>query len=376
MILNNLPADEGAPSNGEQLPLVSVLIPCRNEAKYIVGCLESVVRGDYPAECTEIWVIDGISEDGTPQLVRDYSRDKPHIRLLSNPGRVTPTALNMGVSASRGAIIARVDAHARVAPDYLRQCVTALHRFSADNVGGPMHTLPSTNTAVGRAIVLSLSQPFGVGNSVFRTHRPEACEVDTVFGGCFPKAVFERVGLYNEKLARGQDMEFNLRLRRAGGRIMFVPEIVSHYYARATYRAFARHNFVNGVWALLPFSLSEIVPVRPRHLVPLGFVLVLLILLLLSYILPAAGVVLAVAVAAYALACLAAAVSAGWARRDPPAAAYLPLMFATLHFCYGAGSLVGAVQLLLQRRFWRRLIGSQRKQRSVEQRSGGEPVAR
>jgi glycosyltransferase involved in cell wall biosynthesis len=356
--------------------MVSVVIPCRNEAGHIVRCLDSIITGDYPADRLEILVVDGLSEDGTPERVRGYAGGKPQVRLLSNHQRITPSALNIGITAARGTIIVRIDAHSSVAPDYIRQCVTALHRHSADNVGGVMHTVPSNNTPAGRAIALSLSHPFGVGNSVFRTHRAEACEVDTVFGGCFPKAVFDKVGLYNEKLPRGQDMEFNLRLRRAGGRVVFVPEIVSHYFSRSTYRGFVRHNWINGIWAILPFAFSDIVPIRPRHLVPLAFVLGLAGLIVLSTVMPVARWLLVLVVAAYSLTAIAAALTVAWKRRDPSAAAYLPVMFATLHLCYGAGSFVGATQLMFQPQFWHRMTHGRKYQPAATTRASEERPTR
>ncbi|MEQ1760391.1 MAG: glycosyltransferase family 2 protein [Vicinamibacterales bacterium] len=333
---------------------MSVVIPCRNEAAYITGCLDSITKGDYPVDRLEILVVDGLSDDETPDLVRDYARNRPHIRLLSNHKRVTPAALNMGIAEARGAVIVRIDAHARVAPDYVRQCISALRQYRAANVGGVMHTIPSRDTPSSRAIAISISHPFGVGNSVFRTHRSEPCQVDTVFGGCYPRQVFEHVGRYNEQLVRGQDMEFNLRLRRAGGRIMFVPEIVSHYFARTSYTAFARHNWANGIWAVRPFALSDIVPVRPRHLVPLAFVLTLIGMLALSALTPLVRPVTMALVVVYGLACVTASCVAGWQRRDLAAVPLLPIMFATLHLGYGAGSLVGVVQLF-HAQLWRRL---------------------
>ena len=107
---------------------------------------------------------------------------------------------------------------------------------------------------------------------IFRVHTDEPKWVDTVFGGCYRREVFDRVGLFNENLVRGQDMEFNLRLKKAGGKTLLVPDIVSYYYARSDIKSFWKHNFTNGVWAILPFLYSPIMPVSWRHLVPLIFV--------------------------------------------------------------------------------------------------------
>jgi glycosyltransferase involved in cell wall biosynthesis len=261
--------------------LVSVVIPVRNERAFIACCLDSVLANDYPAGRLEILAVDGMSDDGTRDILADYASRHPALRLLDNPARITPAALNRGIREARGELVVRLDAHARLAPDYISQCVAWAESSGADNVGGRMRTLPRGSGLVAEAIALALGHPFGVGNSAFRTNaapRTNAAAprwVDTVFGGCYRRGILERVGEFNERLPRGQDLEFNLRLKRAGGRTLLVPSIRCDYFARCDPRSFLRHNWTNGVWAIRPFAASEIVPVRPRHLVPLGLVLAL-----------------------------------------------------------------------------------------------------
>lgn len=330
-----------------ELPFVSVIIPCRNEEKTISPCLESILANDYPKDRIEVLVVDGMSQDGTREIVEEYANRCSCIRLLDNPKRITPAALNTGIAQAKGQILMRMDAHASFERKYIKRCVEALRRYGADNVGGIMRTLPREPGLTGNAIALSLSHRFGVGNSYFRVHTDEPRWADTVFGGCYRREVFQNVGFFNEKLARGQDMEFNLRLRKAGGKILFVPDIVSYYYASSDLRSFWKHNFQNGVWTILPFLCSPIMPVRWRHLVPLAFVLGLLGSVLLATVHPAGLWVLAGIAGTYAIGNVAASVQVTLREKDIRYLVAMPVVFASLHVAYGVGSLWGLVKVFV-----------------------------
>ncbi len=324
--------------------VVSVIIPCRNEERYIGRCLDSVVANEFPQDRLEVLVVDGESDDQTRAIVEDYAQRYPFVRLLSNPRRITPVAINTGIRAARGDVIMRMDAHATYAKDYIAKCVQALEQYPADNVGGIMRTIPRKDTVMGRAIAAALSHRFGVGGSDFRVHPKQPKWVDTVFGGCYRRSVFDRVGLFNEALARGQDMEFNLRLKKAGGRTLLVPDIVSSYYARADLLTFVRHNYGNGKWAILPFLHSSVMPVSWKQLVPLVFVATLLALGGMSRAgVQAAGIAFFGVAVAYAALTLAGAIGVALSQRDARFLVLMPIAFASLHLAYGVGSLVGVV---------------------------------
>jgi succinoglycan biosynthesis protein ExoA len=328
-----------------EVPRVSVLIPCRNEGQYLAQCLASVVASDFPHDRLEVLVIDGDSTDQSPAIVDRVALRHPFVRRLANPRRITPAGLNIGIRACAGDIIIRLDAHAAIAPDYVSRCVDVLRTSGADNVGGIMRTRPRGAGRLARAIGAVTSHRFGVGGSYFRAHPSGPMWVDTVFGGCYPRAVFERVGLFNERLVRGQDMEFNQRLRRAGGRILLDPSIVCDYYARSSPTEFARHTWTNGVWAIVPFLHSPVMPVRARHLVPLGFVLSLVLAAVLGITTSVGpGPFLAIS-GSYGLGALLAAADVARRERDlmlaPPAVA----CFALLHLAYGLGSLWGLARV-------------------------------
>lgn len=179
--------------NEEASPFVSIIIPCRNESATIAGCLDSLLTNGYPLDRLEIVVADGMSEDGTRAILDRYAARHACIRIIENPRKLTPNALNLGVAQTRGCCVFRADAHAGLSPGYIQTCMDALIRYDADAVGGVMKTVPAKPTIVGRAIVTALSHPFGVGNSYFRIHAADPKWVDTLFCGCYRRDVFDRV---------------------------------------------------------------------------------------------------------------------------------------------------------------------------------------
>jgi hypothetical protein len=252
-----------------------------------------------------------------------------------------------------------VDAHATIARDYISRAVAHLESSGADNVGGSWHIIPRDTGPFAKAIGLVLGHPFGVGNACYRTGvsdgnspGPQLRRVDTVWGGCWRREIFTRVGLFNEQLARSQDMEFNQRLGRVGGSILLAPDLHINYYARSTLGAFCRHNFINGVWAVLPFAYSPVIPVRWRHLAPLAFATALAGAAMLAW----AGWPrdLLLVAAPYALVNTLVSLALAWRHRDFTLAVFLPLSFSALHLSYGAGSGWGALRLagILVRRFF------------------------
>lgn len=334
-----------------ELPKITVIVPCRNEAEFIQRCLDSIIRNEYPHDRMEISVVDGVSEDGTWQIIEKYSAKYAFIQGLRNPQMITPVALNVGIKNSTGQIIFRVDAHAMLSPDYLRLCVEALISSAADNVGGTMETLPSTSGIVAKAIAMSISHPFGVGNSPFRVSRNTAALTDTVFGGCYRRQVFDRIGLFNEKLPRGQDMEFNRRLCNAGGRILLDPHIKNAYYPSPDLKTFWRHNLHDGEWAILPFAYSRVVPIRLRHVIPLIFIAALFGLAVSGMCsLPMRDLLYGL-VASYMALSLLSAFQIAMRERDPLLVFLMPLVFGIRHVAYGLGSALGIVRLLGKRTF-------------------------
>ena len=327
---------------------ISLVIPCRNEARFIGACLDSVIAVDFPKDRLEVLVVDGESDDDSPRIVEEYARRFPFIRLLHNPRRTTPAALNVGILASRGEIVARLDAHSTMAPDYLAQCLAMQIATGAENVGGRLLIRPQRATALGWAIAQVQTHWFGAGTAHHKIGGRERREVDTVFGGFYRRDAIDRIGLFNENLIRGQDMEFNRRLRRAGGTIVMDPSITSTYYSRSNLWAFARHNFVDGVWVTYALRFAP-APVSWRHLIPLAFVCSLLASLLLWAVVPRLRSLFLVVGGSYLLTSAVVSTVAAVRTGRLEYVITLPLAFTARHIPWGLGSSWGIVKLAASR---------------------------
>lgn len=325
-------------------PLVSIIIPCRNEEKFIVGCLESIIANDYPKDMLEIFVIDGESADTTRSIVETIAKRYPFIKLLNNPKRITPAALNIGIGKAKGKLIIRMDAHSIYKKNYISSCVYYSKKYNADNVGGIFATTPHEHTPIAEAIAATISHPFGVGNSAFRTYPKKVRAADTVAYGCYKREIFDRIGLFNENLARSQDMEFNLRLKKAGGKIILFPEIICYYFAPSTYIRFIKHTLSDGLWATYPIKFTGTL-LAPRHYVPLLFTLALIISGALAFLFPTLGVLFLLIAVPYMLVSVITSVQIAYKKRNPLYCVLMLLLFLTFHLCYGIGSCIGLLKI-------------------------------
>ena len=336
-----------AAPQGSRRPRVTVVMPCRNERAHIRSSLASVLATELPLDQLEILVVDGASTDGTAAVVAAIAREHPNVQLLENPGRIVPTALNIAIRVATGEIIVRLDAHNEYPPEYIPRLVDWLERTGADNVGGAWVTRPGAATPVAQGIACALSHPFGIGNAKYRLGVAEPVRVDTVPFGCYRRDVFERIGLFDEELVRNQDDELNLRLLRAGGTILLVPDVVSYYHARTSFRQLARMYYQYGYYK--PLVIRKVGAVMTaRQLAPAALVLGLLAPLAGSIAWPALLPLAAAAVVLYLIAAAVAAMRAakGLGRRTMVSSF---LAFPVLHFSYGIGFLWGAARLAVGR---------------------------
>jgi succinoglycan biosynthesis protein ExoA len=326
----------------ESFPFVTIIIPMRNEADHIRSCLEAVLAQDYPAEHMEILVIDGRSTDHSRGVVARYAQLHPNLRLLDNPRQITPSAFNIGVQHAQGQIVSLVSAHTILVPDYIRQCVAALHQSGADGVGGVMHAIGTRY--IGKAVALALSSRFGAGDSKYHYAR-EAAFVDTVPLAAYRREVFDRVGLFDEALIRNQDFEFNYRIRQSGGRLFLAPAICFYYTPRSSLGALWQQYFQYGRWKVRTLQKHP-ESLRWRQAVAPLFVGACFGSLLLGLLWPPARWLFASIAGCYLLANLVASTIAasrgGW--RYLP---ILPIVFATIHFAWGLGFLYGIARIPL-----------------------------
>lgn len=322
------------------LPFVSVVLPARNEGKYIRDCLRSLLTCDYPADLIEFIVIDGDSDDDTPEIVEAIARFDPRLRLFHNPDRTVPYAMNIGIRAARGEMIVRVDAHAQYPANYIRQNVHTLLATGADNAGGCWDTRPGSDTAIAKAIAYSLTHPFGVGNAGFRVGGKEG-DVDTVPFGAFRRRIFTEVGLYHETLTRHQDYELNSRIRKGGGRVYLDPNIHCTYYARPNLLKLWKQKFNDGKWCVYSWLVCPEAYAH-RHLLPGVVAGAAAILGTLSFFSPLALGLFIFLTSAYLFMTALAAI--GLALTHKSLSALLsPIVFPVLHFGHGIGVLWGSL---------------------------------
>lgn len=267
--------------------MISVVCPIFNEERYIAGCIESIIEQDYPKDDLEILFVDGMSTDRTREIIASYQTECPYIRVLDNPKRIVPCAMNIGVREAKGKIVIRLDGHALYPKNYFSQLVEWHRRLpDAWNVGGVCDTRVVNSNPVSEAIAKVMSDKFGVGNSTFRTGTDkDYLQVDTVPFGAYKSFVFEKVGLYNEQLVRCQDIELNKRVAHAGGLIYMVPAIHCTYIPRDNYNSFARNRYQTGFWVIKTCFITKTTKnLGLRHFIPAGFVLALIFPLLLGII--------------------------------------------------------------------------------------------
>ncbi|HEY6339362.1 MAG TPA: glycosyltransferase family 2 protein [Candidatus Sulfotelmatobacter sp.] len=317
---------------------VSVIVPIRNEEKYIEACLTSLLAQTYPTELYEILAVDGRSSDRSREIVRRLESAASNVHCLDNPAATAPAGMNIGIRNSKGEVIIRADGHNFYPADYLENCVKCLRETGADNVGGPWRTVPASNAFGARLVAAILASPFGVGDSSFRTTAKEGY-VETVPFGAFRRELFDRIGLFNENLVRNQDNELNARIRHAGGRIYQTPALTTEYHPVATFAGLLQQTFRTSQWHV--FSMRQnIRAMGLRHLVPAFFVTTFLALSVAWLFAPLAGLSLISLAAIYLLIGL--AVSLVKSRQHGISVlCVLPGAFWLFHLSYGLGTLVG-----------------------------------
>jgi glycosyltransferase involved in cell wall biosynthesis len=320
-------------------------MPVRNEANFIEQSLQAVLSQDYPRELLEVLISDGMSVDGTRQIIARLAEAHPDICIvvIDNPLRIVPTGFNLALARARGEVIVRVDGHTIVARDYVLQCVGALQSSGADNVGGRMEAVGQNR--FGEAVSLATSMPFGVGGGRFHYSKREEW-VDTVYMGAWPRQVFEWIGLFDEEQVRNQDDEFNYRLLEHNGRILLSPNIRSRYYTRSTPRSLWRQYYQYGYWKVRVMQKHP-GQMRFRQFVPPLFAGTLLLTLGLAPFAAIGQWGATLAVGCYMVGNLSG--SALTARRaNWRLMPLLAVTFAILHLSYGLGFLMGLAK------FWNR----------------------
>ena len=326
-------------TSSRERPLVSLLVAMRNEENYIQRCLGSLFIQEYPADCLEVFILDGESTDNSWEIVSNLIQHRPGYHLIKNAAIYQAAAWNLGIRISHGEIIGIVSGHVKLAPDYVSQAVETLQRTGADMVGGPVQAI--NHNRLGEAIAMAVSTPFGVGGARFRyTQREE--ETDTVFMGLCRRSIYQELGGFDEEMIRNQDDEFSYRLRKNGGIIVCNPAIRSEYYSRSGLQSLWRQYFQYGYYKVRVLQKHPR-QMRLRQYIPFIFVLALFGALMLVPFTSIGKGLFGLIFGSYLLANLASSIWVA-ARQGWQFLVYLPLVFATLHFGYGLGFLFGLIK--------------------------------
>jgi succinoglycan biosynthesis protein ExoA len=324
---------------------VSIIVPCRNEVSAIATTLESIRSQDPIDGDFEVIVADGMSDDGSREILNQLIESDPRITMVDNPEGIVSTGLNRAIRMAQGKIIIRMDVHTNYASDYVYQCVRTLRDSAADNVGGPW--IARGTGQLGKAIAAAFQSSFASGGG--RVRNPDySGPVDTVYLGCWRREIFDRIGLFDEELVRNQDDEFNLRLARSGGKIWQSVKIKSWYHPRESLRHLFAQYAQYGYWKACVLRKHRL-PASIRHVVPAIFVLALLVLLVSSIFSVVAFRALLVILGSYGALILyasaATAASAGWKLFF-----FLPAVFTTFHVAYGWGFIRGFADFIVLKR--------------------------
>ena len=329
---------------------ISIICPVYNEKTHIAACIESVWSCDYPKDLMEIIFVDGMSRDGTREIIDEYQQTIPQIRLIDNPKQTVSPALNMGIKAAQGTYIFRIDAHAQYPKNYFSVLLQYMIELKADNVGAVCRTLPADSSAVSTAIATVLSSSFGMGNSYFRIGSKEIRQTDTVPFGCFHKSLFEKIGYFDEELIRNQDDEFNGRIIKNGGKIFLIPFVEVNYYGRDTLSKTSKMFYQYGLFKpLVNKKLGT--PATLRQFVPPLFVATLILTPLLLWILPSLGAVFCSAMALYLILNFGISLYEATQLKRFSVFLLLPVTFFIVHVSYGWGYLTGMVKILRKQPF-------------------------
>jgi len=301
--------------------------------------LDAVVSQNYPSELIEVLIADGLSDDGTREVLANWQEKDERIKVIDNPSQIVPTGLNNLIQEAQGEILIRVDGHTMIAPDYVQRCVSLLETTAADNVGGKMTATGLTN--FGNAVAVATSHPFGVGNSRFHYSTKQEW-VDSVYMGAWHRQAFKDFGLFDEELVRNQDDEFNYRMLEADGKILLHPAINSIYTVRSTPKGLWQQYFQYGYWKV------RVLQKHPRQMslrqfIPPTFVLSLIVSLILAFTISWGWIPLVAILGSYLAANFACSLSIAQ-KEEWQILRLLPIAFAIIHISYGLGFLVGLVK--------------------------------
>jgi glycosyltransferase involved in cell wall biosynthesis len=327
---------------------VDIAIPIFNEADSLNECLESIIRLKAPKDIIlKIYIIDGGSTDNSIEIVNNFIINNDNIVMLHNKKKVAAAAMNMIIKEGDGEYILRLDAGNTYDQDYLINCYSTSIKYNADNVGGVIETIPGSDSYGPKIVQYIMSHPFGVGNSTFRTGSEVEKKVDTVPYGFFKREIFNKVGLFDERLTRAQDFELNTRIISSGGKIWINPKIKAKYYTLTFWKFIKKNIFLEGpfnayMWYLAPNTFSI------RHSITLFFSIGVLGGLFLSPFFSPIFYIYLYILILYFLISIIASFQIALRESNFILIAMLPPSFFIFHFLHGLGVLFGVINIILR----------------------------
>lgn len=322
---------------------VSVIVPCYNEENTIQLLLNAVLEQDFPLNNIEVVIADAFSQDKTREKILEFGQAHPQLalKIVDNPQRTIPAAVNAAADAAQGEYLVRLDAHSVPYPSYISTCIRDLEEKKGENVGGVWEIKPGADSGIAKAIAAAAAHPLGVGDARYR-YSNQIGEVDTVPFGSFRRDLFFNVGKFDESLLSNEDYEFNARIRQNGGKIWFDPSIRCVYFARKNLQELAKQYWRYGYWKL---QMLKRYPktIRWRQALPPLFVLMNIIGILFSpfnkYIAYSYLSLLGI----YLLIILSAGIYSAIKKKEPAYFLGLPAAISTMHLAWGMGFLVSAI---------------------------------
>lgn len=320
---------------------VAIVIPTLNEERFISRCLNSIIKQTYEFEKMDVMIIDGGSKDNTKDIVAEYQKSHQNIRFIENKKKIQSVAFNIGFKKSTAPYIIRLDAHAEYDSKYISLCIENLKQDEKrGNVGGRCNILPFNQSIWAQTNAILNHSRFGIGGAAFRVSN-EAHNTDSVPFGSFPRKIIEKIGGMREDLPRGEDNEYNSRIRKAGYKIFFDPNIISSYFARPTLGASCKQMYANGnSIGYLYYIDREAIGIR--HLVPLLFVVSGLFSIIISVLWSPFCYVFCGGLALYLIADAIASIMG--AKDNVKCTLPLFVLFFCVHVSYGMGTIAGLIK--------------------------------
>ena len=319
-------------------PFISYILPIRNESLFIENTINSIMNQKTKALEFEIIIADGMSIDGTRDIIKRLMNTIKEIKLIDNPEKIVPTGFNRALSISKGDYIIRIDGHAELRTDFVQNSLKELNNTNADCVGGPIINI--AKGIIGNSISIAQKSKFGVGGVSFREEIKNGKYVDTLAFGAYNRQVFKEIGGYDIELIRNQDDEFNFRMVQNNLKIWLHPSIKSYYHTKSSIIGLFNQYFQYGFFKIRVFQKRSGFS-SYRHIIPLLFILYLICSIFSFLFIDFKIWIIVPGVLYIVVSVLFSIYETLKSSNSVLSFIFLPMCYLTLHIAYGIGSMFG-----------------------------------